>query len=415
MSIANSSAHNVFFNLSGVLPESGTDLAPGIQAASAVSEDSAGEAGGFWSMLSQNLSRVLAEGDQQAIENNDILAVIGEFENALQDTADAQLPAQWMHVLKSHFSELLDGNKVSSDALVSGQESLTEDMGQQIPGAALALATQLVTSAANGLGLPPGRQQLSDTAILPMLQKSNSEQRPSTVANQANFAAAEVPVAEFEQDVEFAQRLPIESAKAAEIANPSQRGLLVAADSISALKPADGSALSQLTAGLAGTSTTVSAQSMAVAEVRTLPGTLPATQPQWGTALGERISFMINQNLNSAEIRVDPPQLGKLEIQIQVKDDAASIVIHTQHAQTRDLVDAASVRLREYLQEAGYHSVDVNVSHQDSSSNQEEFNNRASGEDRGGSEQAGDSDSSMTETARAAMITVNDGRIDYFA
>ncbi|MCP3689932.1 MAG: hypothetical protein GY784_16125 [Gammaproteobacteria bacterium] len=84
----------------------------------------------------------------------------------------------------------------------------------------------------------------------------------------------------------------------------------------------------------------------------------------WGNGIGERVHWMINQKLNSATIRLDPPMLGRLEVSIQVRDDVTNVTIHTQHAQTRDLIDNASFRLRDYLQENGYQNVNVDVSQQ---------------------------------------------------
>jgi flagellar hook-length control protein FliK len=89
-------------------------------------------------------------------------------------------------------------------------------------------------------------------------------------------------------------------------------------------------------------------------------------------------------------------------------------VIHTQHAQTRDLVDSSSFRLREILHNAGYSSVDVNVSHHDSSSNQH------ASSDGGGtsnSEQSGPQDTGTVAPVamQQASIAVANGRIDYFA
>ena len=84
----------------------------------------------------------------------------------------------------------------------------------------------------------------------------------------------------------------------------------------------------------------------------------------WGNGLGERVSWMINQKHNSATIRLDPPLLGKLDVQVRVSDDAMLITIQTQHAQTRDLIDAASFRLRDFLQEQGFQNVNVDVSQQ---------------------------------------------------
>jgi flagellar hook-length control protein FliK len=83
----------------------------------------------------------------------------------------------------------------------------------------------------------------------------------------------------------------------------------------------------------------------------------------WGNGIGERVSYMIDQKSNSATIRLDPPSLGKLDVQIKMSDDVTTITIQTQNAQTRDLIESASQRLRDYLQENGQQTVNVDVSH----------------------------------------------------
>ncbi len=417
MTIANSSAHNILVNLGGSVLEAGAESGAGVKAAVGIADDVTAEADGFWSMLSQNLSRVLADGDQQTIENKEILAAIGEFENALQNTTEEQLPAEWMHVLKSHFSELFDTEEIDSASRLSDQESPITDL-TQIPGGLISAAIQQVmVKPDDGRGLPPGRQQMSERMILPIVPKPSLDPNLQAVTEPVNRLTAEMPVVDPELDMEFTQRFALESAKVTELPNKLQSNLLAATDFTSAFKSADGTPPSQLTAGLLGAATATTApQTPTVgAEARVLQGTLSTTQPQWGSALGERISFMINQHLNSAEIRMDPPQLGKLDIQIQVKDDAATIVIHTQHSQTRDLVDAASVRLREYLQEAGYQSVDVDVSHRESSSGQGEFADRTGKDDAVAHDQSSELDLTVAESGTAATIMVSDGRIDYFA
>ena len=83
---------------------------------------------------------------------------------------------------------------------------------------------------------------------------------------------------------------------------------------------------------------------------------------EWSNGLSERINWMVNQKQNTATIRLDPPFLGKLDVQIKIVDDATMITIQTQTAQTRDLIDSASIRLRDFLQESGYQNVNVDVS-----------------------------------------------------
>ena len=161
-------------------------------------------------------------------------------------------------------------------------------------------------------------------------------------------------------------------------------------------------------------STMTAAQQVLPPHLQAISVSNSANNQQWGDALGERVSFLINQKLNSAEIRIDPPHLGKLDIQIHIKDDAAQVVIHTQHAQTRDLIENSSLRLREILQDAGYSSVDVNVSHRDSSSQQQ-----ASGEAHfnatGDQSQSTDSMGLADGVLQRVSMHIADGHIDYFA
>jgi len=83
---------------------------------------------------------------------------------------------------------------------------------------------------------------------------------------------------------------------------------------------------------------------------------------EWSNGLSERINWMINQKQNTVTIRLDPPALGKLDVQIKIVDEATMITIQAQTAQTRDLIDSASIRLRDFLQESGYQNVNVDVS-----------------------------------------------------
>jgi type III secretion system needle length determinant len=140
--------------------------------------------------------------------------------------------------------------------------------------------------------------------------------------------------------------------------------------------------------------------------------TNPDSTAQWGSGLGERVSVMLNQKQHLATIRLDPPTLGKMEIQIQIKDDVTNVTINTQHAQTRDMVDSASHRLKEFLQDAGYQNVNVDVSHQsDQQKNDAQFMadpNSSDSLDLG-------AEPSADELLISTQITMSSSLVDYFA
>lgn len=148
------------------------------------------------------------------------------------------------------------------------------------------------------------------------------------------------------------------------------------------------------------------------AQLETMNLARTADAGEWGNGLGERVNWMINQKQNSAIIRLDPPMLGKLDVQIKIADDATTITIHTQHAQTRDLIESASVRLRDFLQESGYQNVNVDVSQR-----QDQQQNRSQAafeEDSGDRELNQEQDSAQAHHQPASYFT-GDGLLDTFA
>jgi hypothetical protein len=138
-----------------------------------------------------------------------------------------------------------------------------------------------------------------------------------------------------------------------------------------------------------------------------------ADSSEWGNGLSERVSWMINQKQNSASIRLDPPALGRLEVQIKIVDDATTISIQTQTLQTRDLIEAASTRLRDFLQESGYQNVNVDVSQrqdQQQARAQTMANSNPDQDDSAGQEQSSDH-----EQPQHAGYFRGDGLVDTFA
>jgi flagellar hook-length control protein FliK len=94
-----------------------------------------------------------------------------------------------------------------------------------------------------------------------------------------------------------------------------------------------------------------------------LPVLAPAGDPDaWSRGLGERLLLMAERNLQTATIRLQPEQLGPVEIRLRVNDDgAAQVHFSAAHAQTRDALDAAIPRLRELFAEQGLSLAHANV------------------------------------------------------
>ena len=77
--------------------------------------------------------------------------------------------------------------------------------------------------------------------------------------------------------------------------------------------------------------------------------------------LQDRVTLQAQQNLQEAKIRLDPPELGKLDLLVRVEGDRLSVQINANSAVTREALMQVSERLRTELQEQNFVHVDVNV------------------------------------------------------
>lgn len=90
----------------------------------------------------------------------------------------------------------------------------------------------------------------------------------------------------------------------------------------------------------------------------------PMKLDQAAQALAERIQTMVAGDLHRAFIRLDPPELGGLELRVQVQNDQAQVQIVSPSSQVREALEQNSARLREALAEQGLNLAEVDVSDQ---------------------------------------------------
>ena len=96
----------------------------------------------------------------------------------------------------------------------------------------------------------------------------------------------------------------------------------------------------------------------------TVPVQISFGQAQWSEAITERTAWLASQNIHTAELQLDPPELGPLQVKITVQQDQAVVSFVTANPQVREALDQTMGRLRDLLQEQGLQLVDAGVSDQ---------------------------------------------------
>lgn len=82
----------------------------------------------------------------------------------------------------------------------------------------------------------------------------------------------------------------------------------------------------------------------------------------WGQGMGKQILWMVNQNISSAEFRLNPANLGPLEVRVDMDNDQVNVAFSSRHADVREAVEQALPKLREMLEEEGLNLSDADVS-----------------------------------------------------
>jgi flagellar hook-length control protein FliK len=106
--------------------------------------------------------------------------------------------------------------------------------------------------------------------------------------------------------------------------------------------------------------------------------------PQWSQAVGDKVLWLAAQNVSAAEIRLDPPELGPMQVKVSIHQDQASVTFTSPHPAVREALDQQLNRLRDMFSEQGLNLVNVDVS--DKSFAQQKREQENSGRARGDSE-----------------------------
>ena len=97
-----------------------------------------------------------------------------------------------------------------------------------------------------------------------------------------------------------------------------------------------------------------------------MPAGMTPVHPGWQQAMSERVMWAANQQVQSATIQLDPPELGSLQVKLHIFQDQVSVTFTSPHANVRDAVEQSMPRLREMMAEQGLNLGESSVNDQSS-------------------------------------------------
>jgi flagellar hook-length control protein FliK len=83
---------------------------------------------------------------------------------------------------------------------------------------------------------------------------------------------------------------------------------------------------------------------------------------EFGQGVSDRVGIMMDGNLTSAKLQVNPPALGPIEVRIALQAGHAQVWFTSHSAVTRDALESSAPKLREMLGAQGFGQVSVDIS-----------------------------------------------------
>lgn len=375
-----------------------------------------GEAEGDGDLTALEQLQFAADGKDLPDSMQGWLAQLADLQTDGSDAALAGDWAQWLKQARQTLSLAPDQAASGAEAAPLAVEQADELIGAQaLPGTLAAVADSRGLASAGLQAAPGAASQSGMSAEQLQLAQMERELRQeagggSTKAERANALDAQLQQRTQDSPLAGADTRAAFGAKLAD-------SLESLAGKRSSTEPESLEALQRPGApGQAAAQGALSARPVLAAS-QTLG--VPFGQAGWGDALIDKMQWMSSQNLRSVEIRLDPAELGPLEIHIQTRGQEHQVQFVSQNPSVREALEAQMFRLRESFSQQGLDLVDVSVG--DSAVGQQarqESDGRSAGRGEAVATAAGiqaADEAGMLIAAEAASQAMSSRLIDYYA
>ncbi len=135
----------------------------------------------------------------------------------------------------------------------------------------------------------------------------------------------------------------------------------------------------------------------------------------WDSAIADRLMWMVQGDQQFARLKLNPPNLGPLEVRLTVSQDQSSVAFLSQHAAVREALEAALPRLREMFDQQSLQLVRADVSDPGAHQGDRAGGDRARSGPGGGDAAPQEGDDGALSSPSGSVISAADGLVDLFA
>ncbi|AVO55053.1 flagellar hook-length control protein FliK [Ectopseudomonas mendocina] len=229
-------------------------------------------------------------------------------------------------------------------------------------------------------------------------------------ANSTDFAAAMAAMGKGEEKTKASDEVSLELP----LDDLAKDALESLKDSVQPTRP------DQFVSKLNALTQALNQQTTAAPRLPLVPGQpVPMHQGGWSEAVVDRVMWLSSQNLKSAEIQLDPAELGRLEVRVNLSQDQAQVTFASPNAGVREALEGQMHRLRELFAQQGMNLADANVSDQSLNRGWQ-----GQGQGEGGRGGAGSADGRLVadealpgvhQEVRSEHLSSGRGLVDYYA
>lgn len=291
------------------------------------------------------------------------------------------------------------GSNSSNDSKSDKTTEKTADIPPSEPGAtdpalAFLMATPAVVPLASKLASPDPATESINTRITQASGQILTNSEADQAAKQPQQASASSILQNF-------------AAKPENLSGNDTPGAAanLAADTLPQLPTGQESALAAST-----NQTKAPVQAAGNAEIST-----PLQSTNWAQNFSEKVVWLAKSDQQSAQININPPQLGPLQITLQINGDQASAVFASPHAEVRQAIENSLPQLREMLSASG-----INLGQADVGANLPQQNREAPSQSMNGNRLANENailpgDGNVGDNKTSAPLQRGRGLVDLFA